>query len=167
MMMKQVNEALNRIMTAMDRIQQQVDALDFTAHAEANDDTEDRLLQVLHEANDINKNVGKDLTFLIQKLTDRQSQLQKTDHHTDFHQLELELQKLKRTSQNLRESNAELRRMNELGKFEPNSINIALRAELESLQSERAVDVAEINCIIAQLVPLLNLSENTLDKDKT
>ncbi|MCY4303702.1 MAG: hypothetical protein OXC62_02785 [Aestuariivita sp.] len=166
MSIQKVNEALNRIVAAMDRIQQQVDVLDFTAQVQTSDYNEERLLQALHEANDINEKVGNHLALFMQKLMDKQSQLQPSDHHADYRQLELELQKLKRTSQNLRESNAALRKTNELGELQPDLISTALKAELESLQSERAVDVAEIDCIMAQLVPLLNLSENTLNKDE-
>ena len=74
-------------------------------------------------------------------------------------QLDLELQRLRRSNDQLRQSNQALREANEAGVGEPHLINKAMLAELEALRAARAADVAEASQIIAAMEPILNAAE--------
>jgi DNA repair exonuclease SbcCD ATPase subunit len=71
-------------------------------------------------------------------------------------ELDLELQRLRKANDQLRQSNAALRKANEEGVGEPHLINKAMMAELEALRAARAADVAETSSIIGALAPLLD-----------
>ena len=75
--------------------------------------------------------------------------------------LDLEVQRLRTASDQLRQSNAALRAANEEGVGEPHLINAAMVAELEALRAGRAVDVAEASSIISALMPLLEAPETS------
>ena len=70
--------------------------------------------------------------------------------------LDTELQRLRKANEQLRASNAALREANEAGVGEPHLINSAMLAELEGLRAARSADVAEASAIMDQLVPLLD-----------
>ena len=70
--------------------------------------------------------------------------------------MDLELQRLRKANDQLRQSNAALRTANEEGVGEPHLINKAMLAELEGLRAARAADVAEASSIIGALAPLLD-----------
>ena len=70
--------------------------------------------------------------------------------------MDLELQRLRKANDQLRESNAALRTANEEGVGEPHLINKAMMAELEGLRAARAADVAEASSILGALGPLLD-----------
>ena len=74
-------------------------------------------------------------------------------------QLDLELQRLRRSNDQLRQSNQALREANEAGVGEPHLINKAMLAELEALRAARAADVAEAPQIIAAMTPLLDAAK--------
>jgi hypothetical protein len=75
--------------------------------------------------------------------------------------LDLEVQRLRTASDQLRQSNAALRAANEEGVGEPHLINASMMAELEALRAGRAVDVAEASSIISALMPLLEAPETS------
>ena len=75
--------------------------------------------------------------------------------------LDLEVQRLRTASDQLRQSNAALRAANEEGVGEPHLINASMMAELEALRAGRAVDVAEVSSIISALMPLLEAPETS------
>ncbi|WP_425039139.1 hypothetical protein [Primorskyibacter sp. S187A] len=74
-------------------------------------------------------------------------------------QVDAELQRLRRVTQQLRENNRALREANEKGVAEPHLINKAMLAELEALRAERAADVAEASAILSSLEPMLAKGE--------
>ncbi|PYG31621.1 hypothetical protein [Pelagimonas varians] len=75
-------------------------------------------------------------------------------------QLEADLQRLQTTNAALEETIAALREANAQGVGEPELINQAMVAELESLRAARAVETAETNTILAAMEPLLAEAAN-------
>lgn len=79
--------------------------------------------------------------------------------------LDLELQRLRKANDQLRQSNTDLRNANEEGVGEPHLINKAMMAELEALRAARAADVAEATSIIGALTPLLDQLDAPQEED--
>jgi len=69
--------------------------------------------------------------------------------------LDMDVQRVRQSNDQLREANAALREANEAGVGEPHLINKAMLAELEGLRATRATDVAEASAVLARLEPLL------------
>jgi len=80
--------------------------------------------------------------------------------------IDIELQRLRKANEQLRSSNAALREANEAGVGEPHLINSAMLAELEGLRAARAADVAEATAIMDQLVPLLDTARGAADEEE-
>lgn len=78
--------------------------------------------------------------------------------------LDLEVQRLRTASDQLRQSNAALRAANEEGVGEPHLINDALMAELEVLRADRSADAAEASSIISALMALLDAPETSSEE---
>lgn len=76
-------------------------------------------------------------------------------------QVDIELQRLRKVTQQLRENNQALREANEVGVSEPHLINKSMLAELEALRAERAADVAEASAILTTMEPLLANGEGS------
>ena len=70
-------------------------------------------------------------------------------------QLDAEMQRLKASNADMREIGAQLRAAAAEGVAEPELINRALMAEVESLQAQRSADIGEMDAILAGLAPLL------------
>lgn len=156
--MSDIEALQSRIMAAMDRIGQGVEAI--AATPVASDPAElDSLRRELEEE----KLVTTQLEERIKKI--------KADHAAELEAaasaapavdgdalaaLDDELQRLRKANDQLRESNAALREANEAGVGDPHLINTAMLAELEGLRAMRATDAAEASAIMGQLVPLLD-----------
>lgn len=69
--------------------------------------------------------------------------------------LDMDVQRLRQSNDQLRDVNAALRSANEQGVGEPNLINKAMLAELEGLRAARATDTAEASAILSKLEPML------------
>lgn len=80
-------------------------------------------------------------------------------------EMDLELQRLRKANDQLRQSNVALRSANQEGVGDPQLINTAMMSELESLRAARAADVAEASSIIGALTPLLNQIEVQGEED--
>lgn len=72
--------------------------------------------------------------------------------------LDGDMQRVRHANDALRKSNAALREANEAGVGEPDLINKAMLAELESLRAARALDMSEAGAVLARLEPLLKES---------
>ncbi|MBL3704766.1 hypothetical protein GI582_18865 [Sulfitobacter sp. BDSS02] len=72
--------------------------------------------------------------------------------------LDGDMQRVRHANDALRKSNAALREANEAGVGEPDLINKAMLAELESLRAARALDMSEAGAVLARLEPLLKAS---------
>ncbi|MFK7753240.1 MAG: hypothetical protein AB8B51_11900 [Sedimentitalea sp.] len=75
--------------------------------------------------------------------------------NTAMGRLDMDVQRLRQSNDQLRVSNAALREANEAGVGEPHLINKAMLAELEALRAARATDAAEASAVLAKLEPLL------------
>jgi predicted nucleic acid-binding Zn-ribbon protein len=81
--------------------------------------------------------------------------------------LDAELQRLRRASEDLRQSNLSLRDALEQGLDEPHLINKAMLAELETLRATRSVEVAQADAVLAALEPLVKrAAQDAEDGDK-
>ena len=156
--MSVIEELQSRIMTAMDRIGQGVEAL--SSQPVAVDSSE---LDALRTALDEEKIVTAQLEERIKKLkAAHAAELEAAKPAADsagpdrLAALDSELQRLRKANDQLRASNAALREANEAGVGEPHLINSAMLAELESLRATRATDMAEASAIMDQLLPLLD-----------
>ncbi|WP_425045486.1 hypothetical protein [Primorskyibacter sp. S87] len=69
--------------------------------------------------------------------------------------LDMDIQRLRQSNDQLREAITALREANEAGVGEPHLINKAMLSELDALRAVRATDAAEAAAILARLEPLL------------
>jgi chromosome segregation ATPase len=69
--------------------------------------------------------------------------------------LDTELQRLRASSADMREVNAQLRVAATDGVAEPELINRAMMAEVEALSAQRASESAEVDAILSELKPLI------------
>lgn len=74
--------------------------------------------------------------------------------------LDMDVQRLRQSNEQLRAVNAALREANQAAVGEPSLINRAMLAELEGLRATRATDAAEAGAILARLEPLLTNAQN-------
>ena len=81
--------------------------------------------------------------------------------------LDMDVQRLRQSNDQLRDSNAALRIANEQGIGEAGLINKAMLAELEGLRASRATDAAEASAILGKLEPLLASAANLTDGEET
>jgi len=157
--MSEIEALQGRIMAAMDRIGQGVEAL---SSAPAAPDTSE--IDAMRAELEEEKLVTAQLEERIKKLkAAHAAELAAAEAAApagvDADQLaalDTELQRLRKANDQLRASNAALREANEAGVGEPHLINSAMLAELEGLRAARATDVAEASAIMDQLVPLLD-----------
>lgn len=81
--------------------------------------------------------------------------------------LDMDIQRLRQSNDQLRDVNASLRGANEQGVGEPNLINKAMLAELEGLRAARATDAAEASAILSKLEPLLAGAANLVEGEES
>lgn len=74
--------------------------------------------------------------------------------------LDVDMQRLRKSNEQLREAITTLRDANAAGVGDPSLINQAMLAELEGLRATRASDVAEAGAVLARLEPLLAQAAN-------
>lgn len=102
------------------------------------------------------------VTALKAKLEDSDGQLKaRLDAQSEATaQVDLELQRLRRANEQLRENNRALRDANTAGVGDEHLINKGMAAELEALNSARAAEVAENRAIMGALEQLLSAGES-------
>ncbi|MGV6847267.1 MAG: hypothetical protein ACWA5A_02685 [Marinibacterium sp.] len=76
--------------------------------------------------------------------------------------LDSDIQKLRITNRQLRDSNAALRAANAEGVGNPELINAALQADLDAMIADRAAEMSEVAAILAQLKPLLGKAADAM-----
>lgn len=151
--MSEIDELQRRITAAMDRIAQGVGALNSGGGADA---------AALQSALEDEKLANAQLNERLRKLSNThereisEAKLVSQAAQARTSELDLELQRLRKANDQLRQSNAALRTANQEGVGEPHLINKAMLAELEALRAARAADVAEATSIIGALSPLLD-----------
>lgn len=166
--MSEIDGLQSRIMAAMDRIGQGVEAM-AAAPPAIDEAAVDAVRSELEEERVVTAQLEERIKKLkaahaaeldaAQAAADTSSMLERVEA------LDLELQRLRKANDQLRESNAALRAANEAGVGEPHLINSAMLAELEALRAARAADVAEASAIINDLVPLLDKSRDAADAE--
>ena len=162
--MSDIEALQGRIMAAMDRISQGVEALS-AAPAEADTTEIDALRGALEEEKLVTAQLEERIKKLkaahAEELAAAQTAAPASAAAVSADEdrlaaLDTELQRLRKANEQLRASNAALREANEAGVGEPHLINSAMMAELEGLRAARSADVAEASAIMDQLVPLLD-----------
>jgi len=154
--MSEIDALQQRLTAAMDRIAAGTSALGAAQGADTAE---------LQAALDDEKIANAQLTERVRKMSERQeaalaeARAASEATQTSVAAMDLELQRLRKANDQLRESNAALRTANEEGVGEPHLINKAMMAELEGLRAARAADVAEASSILGALGPLLDQIE--------
>ena len=151
--MSEIDALQQRLTAAMDRIAAGTSALGAAKGADTAE---------LQAALEDEKIANAQLTERVRKMSERQeaalaeARAASEATQTRVAAMDLELQRLRKANDQLRESNAALRTANEEGVGEPHLINKAMMAELEGLRAARAADVAEASSILGALGPLLD-----------
>jgi DNA repair ATPase RecN len=157
-MSSEIEELSSRIMAAMERIANGLDALGGA-------DSEDA--EALRQALEDEQQANAQLSERVRVLADRQEEaLRAMEEKANAAQqrvsaLDIELQKLRKANQKLNEICTALRDANAEGVGEPHLINKSMMAELESIRAMRSAEMAEADEIIAALTPLVNAAGQT------
>lgn len=152
-----------RITAALDRIRRGVEWMDELAAAAPtlpldHSKTEaDSLRARLDEERTVNAQLEERVRALKDRQDGRVAQLEAevAESRAQLVTVDKDLQSLRHTNAELRDIAARLREALAQGVTEPQLINRAMLAELEALRAARAVDLAEVNAVIAGLRPLL------------
>lgn len=151
--MSEIDALQQRLTAAMDRIAAGVGHLGSA--------TAEGLAAVQADLED-EKIANAQLTERVRKMAERQEQaVSEANTASQAAQarvaaMDIELQRLRKANDQLRQSNAALRNANEEGVGEPDLINAAMMAELEGLRAVRAAEAAEVSGIISAMTPLLD-----------
>jgi len=150
--MNDIDELQRRITAAMDRVAGGLDQLG----ANSGGDTA-ALEQALEDEKLANAQLSERVRLLKQRQDDELADIKASAAAATAQMagLDLEVQRVRKANDELRNSNQALRAANEAGVGEPHLINKAMMAELEALRAARAVDVSETNAIIDALTPLI------------
>ena len=150
--MNDISDFERRITAALDRAQQALEALS------ANDGEDTAALSAELEAERV---ANQQLEERVRAIKDKQETMV-AELEAEVSRLKEalktrdgEVQSMRAVNENLRASNAALRTANAEGLAEPELVNTAISTELDSLRAERAAERAEIEDILATLVPVL------------
>lgn len=152
-----------RITAALDRIRRGVEWMDELAasaptlpqdHAKSD---ADNLRARLDDERTVNAQLEERVRALKERQDGRVAQLEAevAENRARIAAVDTDLQALRQTNAELRDVAAQMREALAQGVTEPQLINRAMLAELEALRAARAVDLAEVNAVIATLRPLL------------
>ncbi|MFT4917080.1 MAG: chromosome segregation ATPase [Yoonia sp.] len=151
--MSNVTELEQRISVAMDRIEKGLG--DMAEQAPAVDGA---ALEVQLEDE---RSANAQLEERVKALKERQdTKISELEARVSFQRdqmaaLDTELQRLRASSADMREVNAQLRIAATDGVAEPELINRAMMAEVEALSAQRASESAEVDAILKELKPLI------------
>ena len=150
--MSEIDELQRRITAAMDRVAGGLDQLGANSGGGT-----PALEQALEDEKLANAQLSERVRLLKQRQDDELADIKATAAAATAQMagLDLEVQRVRKANDELRNSNQALRAANEAGVGEPHLINKAMMAELEALRAARAVDVSETNAIIDALTPLI------------
>ena len=150
--MSDVRELGDRITVALDRIRRGMDAQGKSNAAEQS------LFDALQEERAETKRLKAQLAQVQQgdsgdRIVAQQAELQ---------DLDVNLQRLRASNEQLRDMNAKLRSALTVG-LDPELLNESMQAEIEALHTLRAADAAEVNAILAELKPLIEEASHAAD----
>ena len=157
-------EALSsRILAAMDRVAQGVDALAAQDTGEI-----DTLKQALEEERQVNAQLSERVRVLgeRQEQTINALEAKAKEATTRVSTLDMELQQLKQATAQLTDACVALREANAAGVGEPDLINKSMAAELEAIRAMRSAEVVEAQEIISALTPLLKPTAEPLSSEE-
>ena len=152
-----------RITAALDRIRRGVEWMDELAAAAPpipldSAQTEVTSLRIrLDEERTVNAQLEERVRALKDRQDGRVAQLEAevAESQARIAAADADVQGLRQTNADLRDIAAQLREALAQGVTEPQLINRAMLAELEALRTARAIDLAEVNAVLAELRPLL------------
>ncbi|WP_299739216.1 hypothetical protein [uncultured Roseobacter sp.] len=153
--MSEIEELNSRIMQALDRVAQGVDALGDGGES----------VEALKQALDEEKTVNAQLNERVRALGERQAKaLEELEARAEetagrMSKFDEDLQRLRRANGQLSEACEALRNANAEGVGEPHLINKAMMAELEALRAARNAEISQADEIIAALTPLLDAND--------
>ncbi|MFT4702246.1 MAG: chromosome segregation ATPase [Yoonia sp.] len=151
--MSNVTELEQRISVAMDRIEKGLG--DMAEQAPAVDGA------ALEAQLEDERSANAQLEERVKALKERQdTKISELEARVSFQRdqmaaLDTELQRLRASSADMREVNAQLRIAATDGVAEPELINRAMMAEVEALSAQRASESAEVDAILKELKPLI------------
>ena len=151
--MSNVTELEQRISVAMDRIEKGLG--DMAEQAPAVDGA--ALEAQLEEERSANAQLEERVKALKERQDTKISELETrvSFQRDQMTALDTELQRLRASSADMREVNAQLRVAATDGVTEPELINRAMMAEVEALSAQRASESAEVDAILKELKPLI------------
>lgn len=166
--MSDIEGLQSRIMAALDRIGQGIEAMDAGGGSGGSGgDDADALRQELEDEKLANAQLEERIKQIKSKLEAAEAELgalraaakeQAGDadaRGAGLRKLDGELQALRKANQQLRDNNAALRAANTDGVVEPHLINKAMMAELEGLRAARSADRAEMDAVLSELDALV------------
>lgn len=157
--MSDIDDLQKRITAALDRVAFGLEKIEAQAPAGPDEAT----LQALEEERTANAQLEERVRALRLKSETEATALraQVEDYEGRMAQLDIDLQRVRRSNQQLTEACAALRDANAEGVGEPHLINKAMLAELEGMRAARAADIAEASAILANLQPLVDAAGGT------
>ena len=151
--MSNVTELEQRISVAMDRIEkglgdmaEQTPAVDGAALEAQLEDERSANAQLEERVKALKERQDTKISELEARVSFQRDQMAALD---------TELQRLRASSADMREVNAQLRVAATDGVAEPELINRAMMAEVEALSAQRASESAEVDAILKELKPLI------------
>ena len=151
--MSNVTELEQRISVAMDRIEkglgdmaEQTPAVDGAALEAQLEDERSANAQLEERVKALKERQDTKISELEARVSFQRDQMTALD---------TELQRLRASSADMREVNAQLRIAATDGVAEPELINRAMMAEVEALSAQRASESAEVDAILKELKPLI------------
>lgn len=171
--MSDIAELEGRITAALERIGKGLARLEGPAASGPSDTGADapsgdlataeaaRELAALREALDVEKNANAQLNERLRKVKERDAQLVaqlEARVEAMTRQLDvqgLEVQRMRKTTINLREHLRALREAQTAGGADAHMLNKVMLAELEALRAARVSEMAEVDEILAELTPLV------------
>ncbi len=157
--MSDLDELQRRITAAMDRMAGGLEQLGTNTGADTA-----ALEQALEDEKLANAQLSERVRVLKQRQDDELAEVKAAaaSATTRMADLDLEIQRVRKTNDGLMASVQALREANEAGVAEPHLINKAMMAELEALRASRSADVAETTAIIEALEPLIADAEGAI-----
>ncbi len=156
--MSEIDAIQGRIMAALDRIGQGLDALGPVQDTPDQSDEMDQLRAQLEDEKLVNaqleervKRLGSRAREAEEQAADAGKTAKSEAHSNALRSLDVELQALRLANQQLRENNAALREANSDGVVEPHLINKSMMAELDGLRATQAAERAEVEAVLAEL----------------
>lgn len=165
--MGDITELERRITAALDRIGTGLDGLEAPAPAGPDPETQAKLdaadarIAELEQALSDEKLASAQMEERLKSVREKAERhaaamdIQAFEQQKSTAELDHDLQRLRRASEDLRGSNIALRDSLEKGLSDPHLINKAMLAELETLRATRSVEMAQADAVLASLEPLV------------